>query len=249
MSERLSITPLGPYIGAQITGADLTRPLSDNQFEQLYIKYKQDMYAVAYGILKNKEDAEDAVHQSFLKIADNFSKVSQIPCHELKAYIVIICRNTAINIYRQNQNRAEHSTELFETDIVDESYFEKQNYDELLLAIKQLPQIYGLQIRNQPFDGFFIGAMHQRGFPQRSFSFGGFLREDVAGKRLAALDLSLRGHGKTFGRSPMCLHFWHLLTSFFASRGFISSVKQSSPCFGLPAGAPGPSCIHRPATP
>ncbi len=31
MSERLSITPLGPYIGAQITGADLTRPLSDNQ--------------------------------------------------------------------------------------------------------------------------------------------------------------------------------------------------------------------------
>ena len=106
-----------------------------NQFEQLYIKYKQDMYAVAYGILKNKEDAEDAVHQSFLKIADNFSKVSQIPCHELKAYIVIICRNTAINIYRQNQNRAEHSTELFETEIVDESYFEKQNYDELLLAI------------------------------------------------------------------------------------------------------------------
>ncbi|MEI8460491.1 TauD/TfdA family dioxygenase, partial [Escherichia coli] len=36
MSERLSITPLGPYIGALISGADLTRPLSDNQFEQLY---------------------------------------------------------------------------------------------------------------------------------------------------------------------------------------------------------------------
>ncbi len=36
MSERLAITPLGPYIGAQVSGADLTRPLSDNQFEQLY---------------------------------------------------------------------------------------------------------------------------------------------------------------------------------------------------------------------
>ncbi|VFS11679.1 taurine dioxygenase [Citrobacter koseri] len=36
MSERLSITPLGPYIGALVSGADLTRPLSDNQFEQLY---------------------------------------------------------------------------------------------------------------------------------------------------------------------------------------------------------------------
>ncbi|MEX0526045.1 taurine dioxygenase [Raoultella terrigena] len=36
MSERLSITPLGPYIGAQVAGVDLARPLSDNQFEQLY---------------------------------------------------------------------------------------------------------------------------------------------------------------------------------------------------------------------
>ena len=36
MSERLTITPLGPWIGAQISGLDVTRPLSDNQFEQLY---------------------------------------------------------------------------------------------------------------------------------------------------------------------------------------------------------------------
>lgn len=28
--------PLGPYIGAQVSGVDITRPLSDNQFEQLY---------------------------------------------------------------------------------------------------------------------------------------------------------------------------------------------------------------------
>ena len=32
MSERLSITPLGPYIGAQISGADLTLRLSDNRY-------------------------------------------------------------------------------------------------------------------------------------------------------------------------------------------------------------------------
>jgi taurine dioxygenase len=36
MSERLSIRPLGPYIGARVSGLDLSRPLSDNQFEQLY---------------------------------------------------------------------------------------------------------------------------------------------------------------------------------------------------------------------
>jgi taurine dioxygenase len=36
MNERLSITPLGPYIGALVENVDLARPLGDGQFEQLY---------------------------------------------------------------------------------------------------------------------------------------------------------------------------------------------------------------------
>lgn len=36
MNERLTITALGPYIGAQVANVDLSRPLSDTQFEQLY---------------------------------------------------------------------------------------------------------------------------------------------------------------------------------------------------------------------
>nr|WP_154324439.1 taurine dioxygenase [Pantoea sp. 201603H] len=36
MKERLTITALGPHIGAQISNLDLSRPLSDAQFEQLY---------------------------------------------------------------------------------------------------------------------------------------------------------------------------------------------------------------------
>ncbi|WP_437611259.1 taurine dioxygenase [Erwinia sp. V71] len=36
MNERLTITALGPYIGAQVSNLDLSRPLGDGQFEQLY---------------------------------------------------------------------------------------------------------------------------------------------------------------------------------------------------------------------
>ncbi|WP_202301449.1 taurine dioxygenase [Dryocola clanedunensis] len=36
MSEKVNIVPLGPYIGGLVSGVDLTRSLSDNQFEQLY---------------------------------------------------------------------------------------------------------------------------------------------------------------------------------------------------------------------
>jgi len=36
MSERITITPLGPYIGALVSDINLARPLNDSQFEQLY---------------------------------------------------------------------------------------------------------------------------------------------------------------------------------------------------------------------
>ncbi|QGY30811.1 taurine dioxygenase [Pantoea cypripedii] len=36
MNERVTFTALGPYIGAQVSEVDLSRPLSDAQFEQLY---------------------------------------------------------------------------------------------------------------------------------------------------------------------------------------------------------------------
>lgn len=71
-----------------------------SEFEDLYKKYRQKMYAVAYKILHNVEDSEDAVHNAFLKIANNFEKVKLIPCHKVKSYIIIIIivRNTSINM-------------------------------------------------------------------------------------------------------------------------------------------------------
>lgn len=120
----------------------LDSPEDKDLFEKMYIENRQDMYAVAYSVLKKKEDAEDAVHQSFLKIADNFTKISQMPCNELKAYIVIISRNTAINMYNSNKRRAERTAELTD-DLSDPDYeYLSEDYSRLIAAIRQLPQIY-----------------------------------------------------------------------------------------------------------
>ena len=113
-----------------------------NLFEELYRKYSQDMYAIAFDILKNQADAEDAVHQSFLKIANNFTKISSIPRNKIKAYIVIISRNTAINMYHKNKKHAENNKQLLEETVVDDSIFDNEDADELKMAIKKLPQNY-----------------------------------------------------------------------------------------------------------
>lgn len=113
------------------------------QFETLYIQYRQEMYAIAYSIIHNKEDSEDAVHQAFIKIANNFEKVRQIPCQEIKPYIVIIIRNTSINLYNSNKRKAEHSAELDDNLIsVDVNLLENFEYEELVIKISELPQIY-----------------------------------------------------------------------------------------------------------
>ena len=52
------------YLATMETADDRTR------FEALYLAYRGLMYHVAYHILKNPQDAEDAVHQSFVKLAD-----------------------------------------------------------------------------------------------------------------------------------------------------------------------------------
>ena len=46
-----------------------------SKFESLYLTYRKLMFHVANGILNDEGLAEDAVHQAFLKILENFDKV------------------------------------------------------------------------------------------------------------------------------------------------------------------------------
>ena len=43
-------------------------------FERVYHRYRNMMYTVAYDILHNESDAEDAVHAAFVSIAEKKSK-------------------------------------------------------------------------------------------------------------------------------------------------------------------------------
>ncbi len=125
------------YLSALETAED------KSQFGDLYIKYKQRMYAVAYKILQNVEDSEDAVHEAFIAIADNFEKIKNFSCQEKEQYIVIIVRNASINIYRKNKKDSEHLAELDNNQpTVNVNFFENIDYQKLLQTISELPLIY-----------------------------------------------------------------------------------------------------------
>lgn len=78
-------------------------PEDKSKFVIIYEEYRDYMYRVAFSILHNVEDAEDAVHYAFVKIAENINKVGAPVCLKTKGYVVTIVRNRAIDIYRKKQ--------------------------------------------------------------------------------------------------------------------------------------------------
>lgn len=70
------------------------------KFEMLYRKYHDLMIYTAMQILHHQQDAEDAVHQSFLTLIDNLNRVRDITSKETKSYLIVITEHKAIDILR-----------------------------------------------------------------------------------------------------------------------------------------------------
>ena len=87
--------------------AIIDSPEDQSKFEIVYNTYKSLMFYVADKILHNEQDAEDAVHNAFIKIAENIQKVGEPICPKTKSYVVTIVESKAIDIYRANQRRKE----------------------------------------------------------------------------------------------------------------------------------------------
>ena len=113
-----------------------------SKFESLYLTYRKLMFHVANGILNDEGLAEDAVHQAFLKILENFDKVGEISCHKTRSYVVIIVRNAAINMY--NSRKRHPAVPIEETVFCAAGNFPEQteNLDGLTKAVLKLPAIY-----------------------------------------------------------------------------------------------------------
>ena len=78
-------------------------PEEKSAVEFLYTEYRRLMYKTAFSVLHNQQDSEDAVHEAFIRVINNISKISNVRCHETKLFLVIIVRNAAINIYNANK--------------------------------------------------------------------------------------------------------------------------------------------------
>ena len=119
-------------------------PEDKRKIEKLYQKYHKLMYVLAYNILKNHEDAEDAVIESWEKIIRHLDKVNEIECQETKSFLAIVVERTAIDHYRKNKKRSDIQVAIEEYE--DSPYFAVKDKAlenlELYQALRQIPKTY-----------------------------------------------------------------------------------------------------------
>ena len=74
-------------------------------FEEVYAAYCGRLLTLAHRRLPERQDAEDAVHQAFLALAEHFDRLSRLPRQQLEAYLVVVTERKCIDLLRQQSRR------------------------------------------------------------------------------------------------------------------------------------------------
>lgn len=131
----------------------LDDPEEQKKFELLYESYRQTMFYVANRVLNDEYDAEDAVHQAFLRVINHMNDIDENDTHKTKAYLSIVTQNIAIDIYRKKKKEWERNISYDEYEIFIEDPagqdFENVSDDvgKLAAVLEKLPPQYAEVIR------------------------------------------------------------------------------------------------------
>lgn len=123
------------------------------KFTQVYEKYRYLMLHTAQKILKDQDLAEDAVHNSCLKIIEHLDKFTEISSKKTKSLIVIITKNKAIDILRKERGLSQFPLEDVEYALQNNDpdpldyLISEQGYRHLLDSIDALTDTYKLPLQ------------------------------------------------------------------------------------------------------
>ena len=70
----------------------------------VYEKYGRRMFSAAKRIVNNDSDAEDALHNAFVKVAKRLDKIDKDDHDALCGYLLTVVKNEAVNIIRKRKN-------------------------------------------------------------------------------------------------------------------------------------------------
>lgn len=115
------------------------------EFDRVYSLYKNLLFRIAYDILNNVQDSEDAVQDAFFKIAENLDKIADEDSPQTRNFAVVITRNICFNVLRKRKRYTE--TDIDEENVCADSSAEDEALSRLGMetlerALERLPEKY-----------------------------------------------------------------------------------------------------------
>lgn len=108
------------------------------KFTEIYEQYHGLIEKTAMRILKNRQDAEDAVQNTFVQVIRHFEKVFEIDCKDLPFWIISIVKNEALMILRKKKR----VVQLEDWDSISVKAESVSEYSELVQLFSKLPETY-----------------------------------------------------------------------------------------------------------
>lgn len=113
------------------------------KIEHLYHTYKYLLYKVAFDILGDKSLSEDALQETFVRVMKNIHKIGEENCPRTRNFLVVICRNVALDMKRKNSLVSEYDQNTATAkDVVEATIEAKDSIDRLTGIINGLDPIY-----------------------------------------------------------------------------------------------------------
>lgn len=114
-------------------------------FDEVYSFFSGKLYKFVYSIIKSESDAEDLVHEVFVKVWENRDKIRIKNQSSFSSYLFTIAYNTTISFLRVKAKDSQYVefVKSMQVDSVDESLLDELNdeakYEQVNLLIEQMP--------------------------------------------------------------------------------------------------------------
>jgi len=112
-----------------------------NELAEFYAEHKNGLYAFALSRTHNREKAEDAVQETFLRIMKYPERFFALPVHKRMSYAVIVTRN-AIHDIQSGSSQTEELPETMadESLSVEDTVLGEISAEELKAFIRRMPE-------------------------------------------------------------------------------------------------------------
>ncbi len=122
----------------------IDEPREKRKFVLLYERYRCLVYKVVFDVLGDSHLAEDALQETFWKLARSMEKLGEVEELRIKRYIITVAKSAAIDIYRKRKRQMEEEIYVDELRYVAQpcTYMETDVENAVLDILKNLPVKY-----------------------------------------------------------------------------------------------------------